>query len=167
MKVRQCVRLGGSGVLLCWAALAADAQSASGICDRTPQVRDKILEIVGDTVCEDVSAEDLASIRILDISDSGISTLKAGDFDGLRNLRDLNFPGNQLTSLPAGLFVDLANLEQLWINNNLLASLPAGTFDGLAKLRSLLMGNNQFIELEQDLLMPCPPSSGFFSAATF
>ncbi|MCY4580012.1 MAG: leucine-rich repeat domain-containing protein, partial [Chloroflexi bacterium] len=46
----------------------------------------------------------------------GITTLKAGDFDGLSNLNGLDLQHNQLTTLPAGLFADLTSIETLLLD---------------------------------------------------
>ena len=134
MNVAKLARRGNGVSILCCLVLAADASAATGICDRAPQVRDRILERFPGSDCEDISDEDLTSIEILDLSDSEIGALKAGDFAGLTNLRELNFPGNELTSLPDDLFDGLTSPRRLWINNNELASLPEGIFDGLANL---------------------------------
>ena len=62
--------------------------AASGICDRTEQVRDAILDQLPDiSDCALVTGTDLRSITRLSLSEKGITTLKSGDFSGLSNLR--------------------------------------------------------------------------------
>ena len=113
------------------------------LCDRTPQVRDKLFEIIGLSACEDVTAEHLASVSHLDLSGSGIEALDEHDFRGLSSLRQLDLSGNQLTVLPEEVFRGLANLEVLWLEDNQLTSLPQGIFRGLGNLRWLnLLVNN-------------------------
>ena len=145
-------RRAGIGVpILCCLALAAAAPAAADICDRTAEVRDKIVQLLRASDCTDVSDEDLASIGILDLSDSGIGSLESGDFAGLSGLEELNLAGNALPLLPDGLFDGLSDLQELQINNNALTSLSADTFDGLTSLRALLMGTNMLTGLDADL----------------
>ena len=110
------------------AAAALPAQTAN-ICDRTPEVRDAILEAVGADDCAAVDADAMAAVSTL--GSSGLASLKAGDFDGLTGLRTLDLSYNYLTALPAGVFDELTSLETLDLGNNRLASLPAGVFDNL------------------------------------
>ena len=164
MDFLQCVLRKIGVPILCCMTLATDV--SADICDRTPEVRDKILEQFPHSDCGDISDEDLASILTLDLSSSGIRALKAGDFAGLSSLRRLRFPGNELKSLPDGLFEGLASVRQLWIHGNELASLPAGTFTGLTNLVMLLMGSNRLTELEEGLFDGLPLLEQLFSAAT-
>ena len=113
------------------------------VCDRTPQVRDAIVEAVsGVSDCADVTAADLATITLIDLRHD-ITALKEDDFNGLTALETLWLVGNDLSSLPADIFDDLTALETLVLWNNGLRSLPAGIFDGLTALETLwLIGND-------------------------
>ena len=139
-------------LLVCiWAATPA-AVVAQGICDRTPQVRDKLLEITGVSECGKVTSEHLAGVTSwLDLRASGIETLRAGDFDGLSSLTGLLLGGNQLTSLPGDIFRGLSSLEWLRLGGNQLTSLPQGIFRGLSSLKSLDLQNNQLTSLSEDV----------------
>ena len=117
------------------------------LCDRTPQVRDKLFEIIGLSACEDVTSEHLASVSHLDLSGSGIEALDEHDFRGLSSLRQLDLSGNQLTELPEEVFRGLANLEVLWLEDNKLTSLPQGIFRGLGNLRWLNLLVNKLTSL--------------------
>ena len=79
----------------------------ANICDRTPQVRDAIMEALEADDCAAVGSQELASV--VNPNGKQITTLKAGDFDNLTRLQQLELAGNQLTSLPAGVFDSLAN----------------------------------------------------------
>ena len=71
--------------LLGIAALVLIAQSAAiaqGICDRTAQVRDKLLELTGVSECGDVTSTNLEGVTGLIVSHSSISSLKAGTSAG-------------------------------------------------------------------------------------
>ena len=92
-------------------AVEASTNSA-GICDRTGQVRETILDQLPDTGdCAAVTDTDLSGITRLALSEKGITTLKSGDFSGLSNLRHLNLVDNELSALPDGIFDDLTGLQ--------------------------------------------------------
>ena len=117
------------------------ASLAQGVCDRTSQIRDEIVEATEHNDCALVTSADLDSIRSLDLSGEGIRELRAGDFDGLSSLRYLYLQNNQLTILPPGVFSGLANLgagainaASLDLRGNPLTTLPTGAFDGLGQV---------------------------------
>ncbi len=115
----------------------------TGVCDRTPQVRDAIVAAVDVDSCELVTDSHLVTISTLLLSDKQITSLKDGDFSGLSALTDLRLSNNQMTSLPTGIFDDLSSLTYLSVSNNKLSSLPDGVFDGLSALTDLYLGDNQ------------------------
>ena len=116
---------------------------ASGICDRTAQVRDAILhQLPGTSDCAAVTDTELSGIIRLALSEKGITTLKSGDFSGLSNLQHLNLADNELSALPDGIFDDLTGLESLYLYSNRLSELPDGIFDDLTGLEDLLFFNN-------------------------
>ncbi len=138
------------------------------VCDRTPEVRDAIVEKVPDVSdCGDVTEAHLAEIEG-DLNLAGpydvwgipsgdlpnpILELKAGDFSGLSSLEGLGLHANKLTTLPAGLFHGLSSLETLALGRNPLTSLPAGIFSGLISLQSLGLSlhYNDMVPLSGDL----------------
>ncbi len=106
----------------------SDTVFAAGVfpvVDRTPQVRDAILEAIP-TVhnATQVTATHLANITVLNLRNKGISALKTGDFSGLAALTDLNLYGNQLSSLPVGTFDGLGALTTLRLARNAIDPLP-------------------------------------------
>ena len=113
-----------------------------GVCDRTMQVRDWIVEqIPGIDNCVAVTAEHLADISgDMDLSSRGINGLQEGDFLGL-SVNSLNLSVNALESLPAGVFSGLSISGTLRLDNNRLRSLPAGVFSGLSVSSLLLTAN--------------------------
>ena len=115
-----------------------------GVCDRTVQVRDWIVEqIPGIDNCAAVTAEHLAGIlEDMDLGGSGISALQEGDFLGL-DINSLDLSNNELESLPAGVFFGLSVRYGLALSENRLESLPAGVFSGLSVRGSLLLDNNE------------------------
>ena len=155
--------------------------SATGVCARTEQVRDEIVDTVsGVDACEDVTEAQLAGITQLDLISANISSLRTGDFAGLTGLEILYIFNNRLKSLPTGIFSGLTelaviemsinelgsldaqvfsgltNLELLDLYDNEIASLPSGIFSGLTSLESLALNNNALTELP----------SGIFSGLT-
>ena len=121
------------------------------VCDRTPQVRDAIVAAAGVHDCSDVTEEHLASISILDLSSKGITSLKAGDFDGLSSLLQLDLDTNDLSSLPSDIFDELTKLNKLRMGGNNLSSLPSGLFDNLTSLTELRLSSNNLVSLPENL----------------
>ena len=118
-----------------------------GICDRTTQVRDKLLEITASPQCEEVTAEQLDQVTELKLSDSGISSLQPQDFQGLSKLQNLVLSSNTLSDLPLGTFNGLSSMQNLLLDHNSLYTLPAGLFRGLSDVRSLWLNGNSLTRL--------------------
>ena len=159
------------------AAIVTAVASTAGICGRTQQVRDELLDLIEDNegatvFCADVTDAHLAAIPdTLSLAGKGITALAAGDFaglsgvtllnllsndlttlpddvfDGLTALTGLSLSQNSLATLPAGVFNDLTALEALALNDNSLATLPAGVFDGLTALRGVELSSNSLTTL--------------------
>ena len=126
----------------------------AGICGRTKAVRDEIVRMIpGVSNCAGVTDEHLAAIsgdaqnNYLNLDSKGLSSLKAGDFDGLTNLKRLRMDRNSLTTLPAGIFDDLKRLWVLDLDFNQLTTLRPGVFDSLTKLRLLYLNDNKLAAL--------------------
>ena len=119
------------------------------ICDRTAAVMDAILsKIPGTNNCSDVTSTQLAAITgTLDLSSRNISSLKAGDFDGLVSLTWLDLDYNDLVALPDSIFDDLTSLTRLSLGSSILVTLPEGTFDQLTSLTWLELDNNALVTL--------------------
>ncbi|MYI42646.1 MAG: leucine-rich repeat protein, partial [Rhodothermaceae bacterium] len=112
------------------------AHMSMNICDRTAVVMDAIISRISATNdCSEVTSTQLAAITgTLNLSSKNISSLKAGDFDGLISLNTLDLSRNDLTALPAGIFDKLTSLNTLNLGHNGLSTLPAGIFDELTVL---------------------------------
>ena len=124
---------------------AVPQAEAVGICDRTVQVREAILnQIAGADSCSAVTDADLAAVTgTLNLEDAGLSSLRAGDFSGLTGLQSLYLGYNQLTALPADIFSGLANLGGVRLTKNKLQALPNGVFAGLVNLDVLDLEYNE------------------------
>ena len=119
-----------------------------GVCGRTGQVRDKLVDLVNDvaansavTNCSLVTETHLGALTgTLDLSSAGIAALKAGDFAGLGGIATLNLNYNALTALPARVFEPLTDLTTLTLAGNPGAagfapqavSGPSGGFDAVS-----------------------------------
>ncbi len=123
----------------------AQAQAQSGVCDRTPQVRDALVVIVGGGVtCADVTPDQLGRISVLSLGSERIETLQSGDFAGLTSLEQLDLYDNDLTALPPNIFAGLINLRQLNLWHNDLTTLSPNVFADLTNLRVLDLDDNDF-----------------------
>ena len=128
-----------------------DAPEFTPVSDRTQQVRDTIVALVpGVDSANDVTAEHLALIINLNLSDQNIAALNAGDFDGLSSLNSLALYKNTLSSLPADIFSGLSSLNRLDLGSNRLSGLPADIFSDLSSLTWLSLSFNQLSSLPVD-----------------
>ncbi len=124
------------------------------VCDRTPQVRDEIMDEVDvDDVedCFDVSIPDLDTITQFSLSGRGITRLQEDDFYGFDNLQTLSLGENALTNLPEDIFKGLDNLEYVGLNGNQLTNLPEDIFKGLDNLEDVRLDGNQLTNLPEDI----------------
>ena len=129
------------------ATVTAVFDPTAGICGRTEAVRNAILGgISGINNCAAVTAAHLAAITG-SLGLQNITSLAAGDFDGLTSLTLVFLEFNELTTLPAGVFDGLTSLQYLGLGNNELSTLPAGVFDGLTSLTELSLHYNELTEL--------------------
>ncbi|MDE2761301.1 MAG: leucine-rich repeat domain-containing protein, partial [Gemmatimonadota bacterium] len=122
-----------------------------GVCDRTPQVRDRIVRVTGAASCGAVTDAAIAGIRSLRLEGRGIMDLQEGDFAGLSGLDTLALHGNALTILPTRVFAGLSNLEVLTLYGNRLWTLPAEVFAGLSNLEVLALSSNRLWTLPAEV----------------
>lgn len=128
----------------------------SAICDRTKEVHETISAILGKG-CDDVTSDDLKTIKSLNLWSKGIDVLIGNDFEGLTNLKWLRLSDNRVRILPAELFQGLINLEVIYLDSNKLNVLPEGLFNGLAKLRWISLAGNQFSDTEKERIRSSLP----------
>ena len=125
-----------------------------GICPRTPQVQNAILNALPDiNRCEDVTEDDLAKITapLIITSFPDLTELLPGDFDGLSSLQRLDLSDNQLTELPDDIFSALIALITLDLSDNQLTELQNDVFSALLALTTLDLSGNQLTELPDDI----------------
>ena len=135
-------------------------QDFLSVCDRTPEIRDLIMEKVAqiDSTIEcnddDLLKPILIEINFLESFKNFPSftemTLKAGDFSGLPNLYTISIQGYKIPSLPQGLFSNLPKLETLVLSNNKTSSLSQDIFSNLPKLRTLDLSHNRITFLHEE-----------------
>ena len=125
------------------AAEAGPVTPTPGICGRTPQVRDDILDsLSGVDDCAAVTVADLATVTEISIVRGNVTALKSGDFAGLSALEELHLNDNPLSTLPPDVFSGLSALKVLNLAENALSSLPPGVFSGLSALEELALSGN-------------------------
>ena len=139
---------------------------SGGICERTPQVRDKLLEMVkakdaNVTDCSKVELDNDEHLAALTgtLNLDGIATgsrmtaLKSGDFAGLTGVTALDLDNHAIRVFPAGIFSEMTALTELSIAYNQtqasdsLMTLPAGLFGGLTNLTTLRLEHNDLESL--------------------
>ena len=115
------------------------------ICRRTPLVRMAIINALpGNPDCDSIPRADLEGLTSLNLSDVGLSVLRAGDFANLRGLTSLSLDTNDLTALPIGIFDGLSNLVTLNLRRNSLIELLPTVLNGLDALQGLDLRSNNF-----------------------
>ncbi len=132
----------------------------TGICTRTAQVHDAIVaatDDIGD--CADITAAHLAAIMSLNLNGQSITSLKAGDFDGLSALTTLRFDDSRLETLPEEVFSGLSTLTDLDLRSNQFTTLPEEVFSGLSALTTLDLRRNPFTILPAEIFSDLPAST--------
>jgi len=123
--------------------LVAEAAYPTGVCLRTPQVRDELVRQSGRADCAAVTDEDLSGVHSLVFTRTGIERLESGDFAGLHNLRTLRLRvERELSHLSGDVFAGLTNLGRLEISYTAIEEFPVDLFAPLAELGSLLLYSN-------------------------
>ena len=86
--------------------LTVTRETEAGVCGRTEQVRNKLVELTDAADCMSVTAAQLSEITNLDLDNQSIASLQAHDFAGLTGLQYLNLRNNLLSldSFPGGIF---------------------------------------------------------------
>ena len=135
------ITAGGSGTLV------VDVVDILPVCDRTPQIRDEIVQRAGKSACDMVTVDDLIQINQIEVARQGITLLQPRDFSGLDNLQGLNLLGNSLTVLLSGVFDGLSNLRHLDLGTNDLTEVSVGVFDDLVHLQHLHLNGNALTTL--------------------
>ena len=114
--------------------------------DRTPAVRDAIVRAVpGVNNANDVTAAHLAAIRKLGLSSRSISSLKAGDFNGLTALFSLRLHHNSITDISPLEDLTSGSLVFLVLENNKITDISP--LEGLTSLVSLYAKNNSISDI--------------------
>lgn len=119
------------------------AMASEGVCGRTPQVRDALMNAAGVSACDEVTDDLLGQIHSLNLYNMGIEALQDGDFLGLSRLERLFLKDNRLTGISVGVFAGLSNLKDLSLSDNQLEEISIGVFAHLESLESLNLHGNR------------------------
>lgn len=99
------------------------------ICNRTPEIQQRLIEMLQITSCREITGEELVRVRHLEL---GRMPLKVGDLDGFISLTSLTLLAEEA---PVGLFDELVSLEYLELG--LEAPPSPGLFRNLATLQQM------------------------------
>lgn len=98
------------------------------VCYRSEPVK-AVLQTLLKKDCGAISAEDLLTVKRLDVSRKNIQKYHADDFTGLANLEILNIRSNPAPELPEGLLRELVRLKTLVIIGAGLSKFPEDFLD--------------------------------------
>ncbi len=136
------------------ALLVASSQVSAAflpVCHRTKSVRDFIEQSLSKT-CDTIVAEDLLSIKRIDVGGTNTREFKTDDFTGLTNLEILNIRSNPYTTLPEGLFTDLVNMNTLVIIATSLRYYPDDFLEHNPKMQNLHSFRNKVRSISESVL---------------
>ena len=150
-------------------------RSSHGICDRTQEVQDAILNETGGT-CSTVTESQLAGIQYLYTDGYSSATVVPGDFANLTGLIELGiWDSSELTTVPENAYSEvigngelinvslvrnaitdvhidafdgLSGIKTLDLRYNLIETLEPGVFEGVSALTILDLSNNHIQNLE-------------------
>ena len=114
------------------------------LCDRTPEVRDEILRLLGaGNTCDSVTRTALLALKdTLHLQDSGITALKVDDFAGLDSIRVLLLDNNALTTIEPHAFDSLKTIRRMYLRDNAITSIADSVFVNLDSLRTVDVTGN-------------------------
>ena len=142
------------------------AASDQRVCARTLEVQNAIVAASGVATCVQVTLRHMREVTTLALSNRGITSLRADDFEGLVRVKTLDLSGNSLTELPSGVFAPLYLLRTLRLDDNQLANLPAGIFDQLWLLEELTLSGNPDLAVAEGLFGEFAELAGFQANGT-
>ncbi|XP_014613497.1 PREDICTED: protein toll [Polistes canadensis] len=91
------------------------------------------------------------NLKVLELGNNGMKTIKTGTFDKLEKLHFLNIWDNRLTEIETGLFDKLISLRSLDLSMNKLMILSPNVFSQLNKLETVNLSSNNFSSLPEGL----------------
>ena len=135
------------------------------VADRTPAVRDAIVEAVPNVIdAANVTEAQVAAITSLNLRNKGITKLKTGDFSGMTALSNLNLYRNNLHRLPPDIFDGLTALRSLRLGGNVLDPMPLIVFlqrVGMRQYRAVITTGAPF-----NIVLPINVTNGSISGGT-
>ena len=127
------------------------ARSSHGICDRTQEVQDAILNETGGT-CSTVTPSQLAGVQYLYTDGYSSTTVVPGDFANLTGLIELGiWDSSELTTVPANAYSEVignSGLINVSLVRNAIADVHIDAFDGLSGIGTLDLRFNLIETLE-------------------
>ena len=114
----------------------------ANICDRTPEIQQRLIEMLQINSCRDITGEELVRVQDLSLSEM---PLKDGDLDSFINLTNLRLSTEEA---PVGLLDDLVSLEKLELGLEVPPS--PGSFENLGRLREMRLSIDDRDETQYD-----------------
>lgn len=115
----------------------------AAVCERTPAIRNAIVDRTGRGDCEAVSEFDLLEIADLSLAGLDIAKLQPNDLAGLANLRMLDLSHNELRTFPE--FREFPRLRELDLSGNELTGTIPQEIGTLSHLTRLDLSRNRLI----------------------
>ncbi len=143
-----------------WLATAVDIALTirTGICDRTPAVRDDVVDRLRNinteplppvSQCSDVVPEHLPLITgEMNLAGQRITTFRDHDFEGLSGIRVLSLDYNPITALQDGLLDGLTDLREIYLGSTQISAVTAGTFARNTQLHDLWLYSSRLTEID-------------------
>ncbi|CAH1992052.1 unnamed protein product [Acanthoscelides obtectus] len=95
------------------------------------------------TTIYETDFQDLAKLKILQLTNNAIHTIEREAFQDLINLERLRLNGNSIRHIPENLFSTVPNLFRLDLSHNLVSVIGRKTLKGVSSLKTLQLDNNQ------------------------
>ncbi|XP_067004524.2 protein artichoke [Anabrus simplex] len=92
----------------------------------------------------------LYKLKVLDLHGNNITTLRKGQFKGLRDTDSLDLSHNAITKIEAAYFADLTKMSWCNLSHNAIADLPRSTFARNAVLLVLNLSHNKLRRLDSN-----------------
>ncbi|KAJ8682332.1 hypothetical protein QAD02_018124, partial [Eretmocerus hayati] len=96
--------------------------------------------------------EDMATLRLLQLSNNQIHTIERGAFQDLVKVEKLRLNNNHIRFLPDSLFSNMMNLKRLDLSHNQLTMIGPKTLRGIASLKHLLLDNNELSCIDESAI---------------
>lgn len=99
---------------------------------------------------ESVLFTDLSNLKILQLDNNKLKSIKPRIFQSLKLLERLDLDRNEIENIYTDSFVGLMSVKTLWLNNNKISSIKPRTFESMKQLERLYLHKNQLDEIDPE-----------------